>query len=168
MGKLENIIKAEIIRLASREIRRVFQPLKKDVRTLRLKLSGLSKSMVSLDRIAKEKLRESPTQKLQAQMDLGEAKKSRFTPGRIRALRQKLGLSQKGLAVLTGVTLGAIAMWEKGKFAPKLEKKAILLALRKMGRRAAKKMLLEKEAASAPKPLKTKPIARRKIRPKKK
>jgi len=168
MGKLENIVKAEIIRLASREIRRVFQPLKKDVRTMKLRLSNLSKSMVSLDRIAKEKLRESPTQKLQTQLDMGEAKKSRFTPGRIRSLRKKLGLSQKELAMLSGVTLGAIALWEKGKFAPKLEKKAILLALRKMGKRAAKKILMEKKATIAPKGAGGKRVARRKVRPKKK
>ena len=131
MGNLEKIVKAEILRLANREIRRVFRPLKKELWAMRGKLSTLSKSVASLNRIAKEKWREPEAGKLQ-NLDLEEAKKSRFTPGRIRGLRLKLGLSQRELAKLTGVTLGAVGFWEKGKFAPKLDKKAILLALRKM------------------------------------
>lgn len=163
MGKVENIIKAEVLRLANREIRRVFLPLKRDVRAMKLKLSSLSKSMVSLDRVAKEKLRESESQKIQ-NLDFNEAKKSRFTPGRIRSLRNKLGLSQRELAIATGVTLGAIGLWEKGKFAPKLDKKAILLTLRKMGKRAAKKMVREKGAAKEKKPARVKKVGRAKVR----
>ncbi len=163
MGKVENIIKAEVLRLANREIRRVFLPLKRDVRAMKLKLSSLSKSMVSLDRVAKEKLRESESQQIQ-NLDFDEAKKSRFTPGRIRSLRNKLGLSQKELAIATGVTLGAIGLWEKGKFAPKLDKKAILLTLRKMGKRAAKKMVREKGAAKEKKPARVKKVGRAKVR----
>ncbi len=163
MGKVENIIKAEVLRLANREIRRVFLPLKRDVRAMKLKLSSLSKSMVSLDRVAKEKLRESESQQIQ-NLDFDEAKKSRFTPGRIRSLRNKLGLSQKELAIATGVTLGAIGLWEKGKFAPKLDKKAILLTLRKMGKRAAKKMVREKGAAKEKKPARVKKVGRARVR----
>lgn len=144
MGNLEKIVKAEILRLANREIRRVFRPLKKELWAMRGKLSTLSKSVASLNRIAKEKWREPEAGKLQ-NLDLEEAKKSRFTPGRIRGLRLKLGLSQRELAKLTGVTLGAVGFWEKGKFAPKLDKKAILLALRKMGKRGVRKMLMDME-----------------------
>ncbi len=163
MGKVENIIKAEVLRLANREIRRVFLPLKRDVRAMKLKLSSLSKSMVSLDRVAKEKLRGSESQPIQ-NLDFDEAKKSRFTPGRIRSLRNKLGLSQKELAIATGVTLGAIGLWEKGKFAPKLDKKAILLTLRKMGKRAAKKMVREKGTAQEKKPARVKKVGRARVR----
>jgi DNA-binding transcriptional regulator YiaG len=163
MGKVENIIKAEVLRLANREIRRVFLPLKRDVRVMKLKLSSLSKSMVSLDRVAREKLRESDSQKLQ-NLDFEEAKKSRFTPARIRSLRNKLGLSQRELAVATGVTLGAIGLWEKGKFSPKVDKKAILLSLRKMGKRAVKKMVREKGMGQEKKPAPTKKVVRPKVR----
>ena len=54
MGNLEKIVKAEILRLANREIRRVFRPLKKELWAMRGKLSTLSKSVASLNRIAKE------------------------------------------------------------------------------------------------------------------
>ncbi len=150
MGKVEKIIKLEITRLATREVRKSFLPLRREVRAMKGKLSGLAKAVTALDRLAREKLKKVESQELKTDAYREEAKKSRFTPGRIRHLREKLGLSQKGLATLVGVTLGAVGLWEKGKFAPKLDKKAMLLALRKMGKREVKKLLKEMKG-TAPK-----------------
>jgi DNA-binding transcriptional regulator YiaG len=73
-----------------------------------------------------------------------EVKASRLTPERIRGLRKKLGISMRELGILTGTSLGAILSWEKGKFKPRGEKKAALVALRKVRKRDVKKMLAEK------------------------
>ncbi len=54
MGKLESTIKSEIQRLAKREIRSTFIPLRREVRTMRLRVSSLSKGMRSLNRMTKE------------------------------------------------------------------------------------------------------------------
>ena len=67
-------------------------------------------------------------------------------PGLIRSLRRHLGISQKELAVLAGVSVGAVHLWETGKFRPKEEKKRVLVALRKLGRREVRKLLEEKAA----------------------
>jgi DNA-binding transcriptional regulator YiaG len=67
-------------------------------------------------------------------------------PSGIRSLRKKLGVSQKQLASLTGVTMGAVALWEKGTFKPKAEKISKLMELRKLGKRQVKEMLSGKEA----------------------
>jgi hypothetical protein len=48
------------------------------------------------------------------------------------------------MASLAGVTVGAIYQWEQGIFEPRGKKKEILVALRKLGRRAAKNLLKEK------------------------
>jgi len=157
MGKVETSIKSEILRLARREVRGAFLPLRREVRAMRLRLSGLSKSFVLLDRVAKEKLRQDESKKLQLEASAEEVKASRFTPARIRNLRQKLGLSQRELAVLTGVTIGAIGLWEKGKFRPAMDKKAILVALRKLGKRDVKKLVATKAGEAA----KAKPPARK-------
>jgi DNA-binding transcriptional regulator YiaG len=74
-----------------------------------------------------------------------EVKKSRFSPRLIQSLRKHLGITQKELAILAGVTVGAAHLWEKGKFEPKDEKKRVMVALRKLGRRDVRK-LLEKKA----------------------
>jgi DNA-binding transcriptional regulator YiaG len=76
-----------------------------------------------------------------------EVKKSRFSPRLIQSLRRHLGISQKELAILTGVSIGAVHLWESGKFMPKEEekkKKGMMVALRKLGRRDVRKLLEEK------------------------
>jgi DNA-binding transcriptional regulator YiaG len=73
-----------------------------------------------------------------------EVKKSRFSPALIRSLRKHLRISQKEPAIFSGVTVGAVHLWESGKFEPKDEKKAAMIALRKLGRRDGRKHLEKK------------------------
>ena len=147
MAKIEGVIKAEIMRLAKREVRAVFRPLKREVWQMSTKLSGLSKGIASLNRMAKElHLEEKAKPKLEATAE--EVKISRLTPERISRLRKKLGISQRELGILTGATIGAVLSWEKGKFRPKGEKKAALVALRKLKKREVKKLLAEKAEES--------------------
>jgi DNA-binding transcriptional regulator YiaG len=143
MAKMESIIKSEIQRLAKREVRSVFLPLRRDVWGMKLKLSNLSKNFSVMNRLAMEISKAKSTEtKLEASPE--EVKASRITPDRIRGLRKKLGISQRDLGILIGVSLGTVASWEKGKFRPQGEKKAALVALRKTRKRIVKKMLKEK------------------------
>jgi len=142
LGKLESTIKSEIQRLAKREIRSTFIPLRKEVRSIRLKLSGLSKNFSALNRLTKEQLQKVPKKGLEATPE--EVKASRLTPDRIRGLRKKLGISMRELGVLSGSSLSAVLSWEKGKFKPRGDKKAALVALRKLRKRDVKKLLAEK------------------------
>jgi len=150
MGKVERTMKSEIQRLAKREVKAVFSPLKREVWAMRLKLSGLSKSFASLNRQTKKLRLAEGKPKLEASPE--EVKASRITPERIRNLRVKKGLSQRELGFLTGTTIGAVLSWEKGKFKPRGDKKAALVALRKVRKRDVKKMLAEK--AEKVKPMK--------------
>jgi hypothetical protein len=54
MGKLEGIIKEEIIRLAKREMRAKFVPLRRDVRSLKITASQLRKSVAGLQRLVSQ------------------------------------------------------------------------------------------------------------------
>jgi DNA-binding transcriptional regulator YiaG len=146
MAKIEGVIKAEIMRLAKREVRAVFRPLKREVWQMSTKLSNLSKGFASLNRMAKELHLEEAKPKLEATPE--EVKVSRLTPERISRLRKKLGISQRELGILTGATIGAVLSWEKGKFRPRGEKKAALVALRKLKKREVKKLLAEKAEES--------------------
>jgi len=146
LGKLETTIKSEIQRLAKREVRATFVPLRREVRAMRLRLSNLSKNFSVLDRLTKEQLHKVPKKGLEASPE--EVKASRITPDRIRRLRTKLGLSQRQMGILTGATIGAVLSWEKGKFMPRGDKKAALVALRKLRRREVRKLLAEKAGSS--------------------
>ncbi len=157
MGKVESTIKAEIVRLAKREVKGSFFPLRREVYSLRLKLSGLIKNFIAVERQAKEVLQEQAKKKLELQASPEEVKVSRLTPQRIRLMRNKIGISQKDLGTLLDVSIGAVGMWEKGKFSPSAKKKAALIALRKLGKREVKKFLAEKKQGLKEKGGKAKP-----------
>ena len=98
-------------------------------------------------RIAKKRAAAKGMKKARVKKAAPKAEKGpRLTPAGIRSLRKKLGVSQKQLASLTGVTMGAVALWEKGTFKPKEEKIAKLMELRKLGKRQVKEMLSGKES----------------------
>jgi DNA-binding transcriptional regulator YiaG len=113
---------------------------------MRLRLSDLSKNFSVLDRLAKEQLQKVPKKELEATPE--EVKAARLTPDRIRRLRKKLAISMRELGILTGSSLSAVVSWESGKFKPKGEKKAVLVALRKVRKREVRKMLAEKAGAN--------------------
>jgi DNA-binding transcriptional regulator YiaG len=146
MGKLEGIIKSEIVRLAKREVRKISAPLGRDVRSLKGVVSKLRKTVVLLERFAaqQESKLKKETTLLEATPE--EVKISRFSPRLIRSLRKQLGITQKELAILTGVTVGAIHQWESGIFMPRAQKKGLLVALRKLTRREVRELLKEKKS----------------------
>jgi DNA-binding transcriptional regulator YiaG len=120
-----------------------------------------------LNRLAKELHLEETKPKLEATPE--EVKASRLRPDRIRGLRKKLGIFMRELGILTGSSLGAVLSWEKGKFKPRGDKKAALVALRKMRKRELRKLLLEQGEGEKAKNESKKRIVKRvkKPRPKK-
>jgi len=141
MGKLEGIIKSEIMRLAKREIRKVSVSLSRDVRLMKSTVSKLRKAVLTLERVASHQRKELGKKEVPLKATPEEVKIARFSPRLLRNLRKHLGITQKELATLTGVTLGAVNSWESGRFRPKQEKKAVIVALRKMGRQEVRKHL---------------------------
>jgi len=73
-----------------------------------------------------------------------EVEKSRFSPRLLQILRKNLGMTQKELATLAGVSIGAVQLWEKGKFRPKEDKMAVFVGLRKLGSSGVRKLLEDK------------------------
>ncbi len=149
MGKVEGIIKSEITRLTKREVRKVSVPLGRDLRSLKSVVSQLRKTVLGLQRITTSQQKELQKGRGVLEAPLEEVKESRFSPRLIRSLRRHLGITQKELAVLTGVTVGAVHLWESGQFKPSMKKKAVVVALRKLGRREVRK-LLEGKAPQKP------------------
>lgn len=147
MGKLESSLKSEIHRLAKREVRATFLPIRREVWSMKLKLSNLIRNFTVVGRVIKEHAKDYKENKLNLEASPEEVKASRLTPDRIQNFRKKLGISQRELGILIGVTIGAVAMWEKGKFRPKGDKKTALVALRKLRKREVKKILMEKAGA---------------------
>ena len=144
MGKLEAIIKSKIIRLAKMEVRKFSVPLKRDVFQLKRMVSRLNKAVLLLERVTALKQKELGKRKITLETSPEEVRLSRFSPRLFRNLRKRLGITQKELSILCGVTLGAVQSWESGKFRPKDEKKKAIIGLRKLNRSDVKKLLEER------------------------
>ncbi len=146
MGKVEGIIKSEIVRLAKREIRKISVPLGRDVWSLKSAVSQLRKAVLAIQRVTAQQQKDQGKGKIQLEATPEEIKVSRLSPRLIQSLRKHLGITQKELAVLAGVTVGAIHQWESGMFKPSMKKRGVLVALRKLGRREVRDLLAGKKA----------------------
>jgi DNA-binding transcriptional regulator YiaG len=146
MGKLDVTIKEEIIRLTRRELHKVSVPLKRDVRSLKITVSQLRKTVVPLERVAADRQKELAKRETRLEAPPEEIKQARFSPRLLQSLRKRLGITQKELAILAGVTVGAAHLWEIGKFRPKDNKMGGLVALRKLNRRQVRELLNQKIA----------------------
>jgi len=153
MGKFEGIIKSEIVRLAKREVRKISVPLGRDVRSLKNTVSQLRKAVLTLQRITAQQQKQLEKGEMPLEAAPEEVKVSRFSPRLIRSLRGHLGITQKELAILTGVTVGAVHLWESGKFKPSEKKKAVIVALRKLGRREVRNLVEKKGAGRVTQPV---------------
>jgi DNA-binding transcriptional regulator YiaG len=107
MGKMETIIKSEVQRLAKREIHKTSAPLAQDIRFLKNKVSQLQKIVLLLEQSIAHQQKLSGIREKTLEASPEEVKASRFSPQLIRSLRRHLGISQKELAILAGVSLGA-------------------------------------------------------------
>lgn len=161
MGKFEGIIKTEIVRLAKREVRKISVPLGRDVWSLKSAVSQLRKAVLTLQRITTQQQKQLEKGEMPLQAAPEEVKLSRFSPRLIRSLRGHLGITQKELAILTGVTVGAVHLWESGQFKPSEKKKGVMVALRKLGRREVRKLVEKKSAGRVTQSVRPAPSKRR-------
>jgi len=135
MGKMEQMLKSEITRLARKQMRATYLPLARNVRGLKRTVSALRKTVAVLAKLGAE---------LQAQRTAGrakmaaapeEVKAARISPLLIKKLRKRLGVTQGELATLIGVSTNAVGFWEQGKARPQGRNREALVALRKLGKR---------------------------------
>lgn len=147
MGKVEEALRAEISRLVRRELSAVVAPLSKEVRLLKREVAQLGKAAArpaARPEPVRVALRGRKAKAAPPQAAAPETEKARLSPRLIQSLRNRLGLTQAQLGALTGVTPGAVTQWEKGVISPRGEKRAALIALRRVGRRDVKRMLEER------------------------
>ena len=145
MGKIEETIKSEIIRLARKELNATIVPLRKEVRDLKRTVSRLEKSVSAMEKSVGETQRKQLRKKSELTASEREIQASRISGRVIKNLRKKLGISQGTLAILLDVSLSAVASWESGRIRPRGKNKAAIVALRKLGRRDVKKILESKK-----------------------
>jgi DNA-binding transcriptional regulator YiaG len=163
MGKMEQTLRFEITRLAKKQVRATCLPLARDVRRLKRAVSALRKTVTVLARLGAEWQVQRTAERAKMQAAPEEVKAARLSPGLIRKLRRRLGITQGELATLVGVSHSAVGAWEYGKAKPEGRNREALVALRKLGRREVRGILATKVAESPPQ-AKGKARVRRKVR----
>lgn len=144
MGKMEEVLKAEILRLTKKQFRTTVYPLAKDVRELKRTVGRLEKLIGRLEGAARDRTTIEKSGRPTFQVTQKEVKVARISSRAIKNIRKKFGISQEKLAALLNVSPGAVAFWEQGRAKPRGDNKAALVGLRKLGRRDVKRLLMEK------------------------
>ena len=155
-----SVLKAEISRLAKKEAKSIFSPVKKASATYRGLIAGLRKQVDALQKEVSSLKRAMP--KADRVLEGKTEPEGRFwmTGQGVKAMRKRLGLTQKAFAGLAGVSSQAVVNWEahKGKINLRKATGARLQGLRGKGKREV--------AAMLPKEPKAKPKAKAKAKKK--
>jgi len=162
MGKMEQTIKFEIIRLAKKQLKYSTVLIARDVRRLKRAMAELRRIVTPMKSLGAELLAQRTAERAKLEPPAQEVEAARISPRLIKKLREKFDISQTDLATLVGVSAGAVGFWEQGKARPGGRNKAALVALRKLGKREVGKILADKVKAA--KAARKKPRKMRKAR----
>lgn len=139
MAQLANLLKAEITRLARKEVRAEVEALKKASAQYRVQIAALKRQMTEQQRML---ARLGKAQKNTASADVTSASsKLRFRTAGFASLRKKLGLSAAEMGKLLNVTQQTVYHWEKGQSKPRAGQLAQIAKIRNLGKRAVQQRL---------------------------
>jgi DNA-binding XRE family transcriptional regulator len=150
MPNIASVLKAEITRLARKELREETEGLKrtvatqrKEIATLKARLQALEKVVQRLGKTPKAPRAEphAPVSKVAVEGDAAEG--LRFRAAGMASNRKRLGLSAAEFALLVGTTGQSIYAWEAGKAKPRAEALKAIASLRQIGKREVDARLAE-------------------------
>lgn len=140
MPNIATILKAEIIRLARKEVREESDLLKKAASSHRTEIAALKRRIRDLEGFVKRLAREhaaEPVRIKRASKVMNDQVEGnfRFRAQGMAANRKRLGLSAADFGLLVGATGQSVYSWETGKTKPRAEALAKIAALRGAGKR---------------------------------
>lgn len=137
MPNMAALLKAEITRLAKKELRKEVIPLRKTAAAHRREIAQLKRMLISVDRRTKQIAK----QKVPTVASIDQTPPHRFVAKGLVSLRKRLGLSAAELARLLGVSMQSVYNWERKKATPRREQIAAIVALRSMSKKEARTRL---------------------------
>jgi DNA-binding transcriptional regulator YiaG len=135
MPNIASILKAEITRVARKELRGELQRLKKATVSYRSDIADLKRRARALEQQVK-RLGKTRGQAA-AETDEEPGAHLRFSAKGLASQRRRLGLSAEACGALIGATGQSVYKWESGKIRPRARHLPAIAALRKMGKREA-------------------------------
>lgn len=143
MPNIAAVLKAEIARVARKELKAQTDALKRVVASQRAELSDLRKRVSELERAQKHAQRAVRRESPRARSSEGEANSDqlRFRAAGMANNRKRLGLSAADFGLLVGATGQSIYAWETGKSKPRGDRLQAIAALRGIGKREVEEKL---------------------------
>jgi DNA-binding transcriptional regulator YiaG len=142
MPNIATVFKAEITRLARRELRGNTEVLKKAVAAQRSEIASLKRRVQALEAMVKRLAKAAGTDQRGPRTEApaeasaaSDASGLRFRAKGMAANRKRLGLSAADFGLLVGATGQSIYAWEAGKAKPRPQALAAIAALRGIGKR---------------------------------
>ncbi len=141
MPNIATVFKAEITRLARKELRENSEGLKKTVTAQRAEIANLKRRVHALETLVKRLTKHSdverkPTRPANpSKSNESDSTGLRFRASGMAANRKRLGLSAADFGLLVGTTGQSIYAWETGKAKPRPQALAAIAALRGVGKR---------------------------------
>jgi DNA-binding transcriptional regulator YiaG len=142
MVNLVTALKAEISRIARKEIRTEVEPLKKAASSYRSEIAALKRRASQLEGELKM-ARKSPPKATMPEPEQEEGRKLRFSAKGLQAQRKRLGLSAEEVGLLVGASGQSVYNWEGGTSRPRHTHLAAIATLRTFGKKSAKAKLDE-------------------------
>lgn len=141
MSTFANQIKAEISRLAKKEVRAEILSLKKASVGYRSEIAALKRRVAEVEAALRK---QGNGTRVKADSSAHEEQVSlRFRQAGFANLRKKLDISAADMGKLLGVSAQSVYHWETGKSKPRKSQLQAISAVRKMGRKAVAAKLAE-------------------------
>jgi DNA-binding transcriptional regulator YiaG len=138
MSSIAHALKAEISRVARKELRGELQSVKKAVASYRTQIAELKRQVKQLQQDLKSTRKASKqSQSAQTASSEGGSPNMRFSAKGLASQRARLGLSVVATAKILGVSPQSVTNWESGTTRPRESQMAAIATLRKMGKREA-------------------------------
>ncbi len=139
MPNIASALKAEIARVARKELRAAVDGLRKTVASQRAEIAALKRRL----RDVEQQLKKVPPPAARARQPKPEVDTTglRFRAAGMATNRERLGLTPRQFGVLVGVSAQAINAWEQGKTKPEGEQLLAVAALRSITKAQAAEQL---------------------------
>lgn len=136
MPNIATVLKAEVTRLARKELRGETETLRKAVSSQRTELAALRRRVQDLEKtvklVARAAASSKPAPRATSEEEGGQF---RFRAAGMASNRKRLGLSAADFGLLVGATGQSVYAWEAGKSKPRAQNLVAIAALRGVGKK---------------------------------
>jgi DNA-binding transcriptional regulator YiaG len=146
MPNIASILKAEISRVARKEVRGETIALKKAVAVYRREIAALKRRAQTLEQLLRRHSKNGSNTPVEMQNGQATPNVLRFSSKGLRSQRARLGLSAADVGLLLGATAQSVYNWEQGKARPSAKHMPAVAALRGLGRKQAAAVIASRKA----------------------